>query len=113
MRRSQLKKFSQSTPALQIHYDLNNLGRYKSRQKKFLRLFPGVSRDECVLNYYACALVGDLLLQGHLYITYNYFAFHSNVFGYVTKVSSLRKICSRDRLFVTQDFPNADTDSSC
>ena len=35
---------------------------------------------------YACALVGDLLLQGHLYITYNYFAFHSNVFGYVTKV---------------------------
>jgi len=80
-----LKKFSQSTPALLLHHDLNNLGRYKARQKKFLRLFPNVSRDECVLNYYACALVGDLLLQGHLYITYNYFAFHSNVFGYVTK----------------------------
>ena len=35
---------------------------------------------------YSCALVSDILLQGHLYITQNYFAFYSNVFGYVTKV---------------------------
>ena len=34
----------------------------------------------------ACAFVGDILLQGHLYVTDNYLAFHSNVFGYVTKV---------------------------
>ncbi|CAK1581006.1 unnamed protein product [Parnassius mnemosyne] len=58
----------------------------KSRQKKFQRHFPQVGPDERVLNYYACALVGDLLLQGHLYITKNYFAFYSNVFGYVTKL---------------------------
>ena len=36
---------------------------------------------------YSCALVGDIFLQGNLYVTYNYFAFHSNVFGYVRKVS--------------------------
>lgn len=30
--------------------------------------------------------MGDILLQGHLYITKNYFAFYSNVFGYVTKL---------------------------
>lgn len=30
--------------------------------------------------------MGDILLQGHLYITPNYFAFYSNVFGYVTKL---------------------------
>ncbi len=35
---------------------------------------------------YSCALVADILLQGHLYVTENYFAFYSNVFGYVTKV---------------------------
>lgn len=35
---------------------------------------------------YSCALVGDILLQGHLYITHNYFAFYSNVFGYITRV---------------------------
>jgi len=39
----------------------------------------------CVADY-SCALVADILLQGHLYITKNYFAFYSNVFGYVTKV---------------------------
>ena len=35
----------------------------------------------------SCAYVGDILLQGHLYVTDNSLAFHSNVFGYVTKVS--------------------------
>ena len=45
-----------------------------------------MAADERVLNYYSCALVGDILLQGHLYITPNYFAFYSNVFGYVTKL---------------------------
>ena len=43
----------------------------------------------------SCAYVGDILLQGHLYVTDNYLAFHSNVFGYVTKVSSV----PRDRDF--------------
>ncbi len=51
-RNHQLKKFSQSTPALpqSVHYDLNNLGGSRSRQKKFLRHFPNVPRDERVLN---------------------------------------------------------------
>lgn len=39
-----------------------------------------------ILPDFSCALVADILLQGHLYITENYFAFYSNVFGYVTKV---------------------------
>ena len=43
----------------------------------------------------SCAYVGDILLQGHLYVTDNYLAFHSNVFGYVTKVSRV----PRDRAF--------------
>ena len=38
---------------------------------------------------YSCALMGDILLQGHLYVTENYIAFHSNVFGYVTRVSRI------------------------
>ncbi|KAK9878900.1 hypothetical protein WA026_003729 [Henosepilachna vigintioctopunctata] len=58
----------------------------KSREKKFHRHFPTVEIEEKVLNYYSCAYVGDILLQGHLYITKNYFAFYSNVFGYVTKL---------------------------
>ncbi|GJQ83184.1 hypothetical protein Trydic_g18211 [Trypoxylus dichotomus] len=58
----------------------------KARQKKFHRHFPVVDDDEKVLNHYSCALIGDILLQGQLYITNNYFAFYSNVFGYVTKL---------------------------
>ncbi|KAJ9594039.1 hypothetical protein L9F63_014516, partial [Diploptera punctata] len=61
-------------------------GSSKARQKKFHRHFKQVAAEERVLNYYSCALVGDILLQGHLYITKNYFAFYSNVFGYVTKL---------------------------
>ncbi|EEB13482.1 hypothetical protein Phum_PHUM242860 [Pediculus humanus corporis] len=58
----------------------------KARQKKFHRHFKQVNIEEKVLKYYSCALVGDILLQGHLYITENFFAFYSNVFGYVTKL---------------------------
>ncbi|XP_045500855.1 protein VASCULAR ASSOCIATED DEATH 1, chloroplastic-like isoform X3 [Colias croceus] len=80
----------------------------KSRQKKFQRHFPQVGPEERVLNYYSCALVGDLLLQGHLYITKNYFAFYSNVFGYVTKLliptSSVLRITKEK---VARIIPNA------
>ncbi|XP_031763101.2 uncharacterized protein LOC113510812 isoform X3 [Galleria mellonella] len=80
----------------------------KARQKKFMRHFPQVGPEERVLNYYSCALVGDLLLQGHLYITKNYFAFYSNVFGYVTKLliptSSVLRI-SKEK--VARIIPNA------
>lgn len=82
------------------------------RQKKFHRHFQQVDADERVINCmysakfyskqytirvrvlfkfsdFSCALVSDILLQGHLYITDNYFAFYSNVFGFVTKVNDL------------------------
>ncbi|XP_053693830.1 GRAM domain-containing protein 2B-like [Sabethes cyaneus] len=78
-----------------------------SRQKKFSRHFIQVE-DEKVLNYFSCALVSDILLQGHLYITQNYFAFYSNVFGYVTKLLiptvSVIKI-SKEK--TAKMFPNA------
>lgn len=95
--RVSLKHLSTSTPVMtaQAHLDEppspktpNDPKTHssKARQKKFTRHFPNVEEDEKVLNHYSCALVGDILLQGHLYITTNYFAFYSNVFGYVTKV---------------------------
>ena len=41
---------------------------------------------DLILKGISCAYVGDILLHGHLYVTDNYLAFHSNVFGYVTRV---------------------------
>lgn len=92
--RQSLKHLSVSAPAMRT--TVNRAGTVgeaafppsssKSRQKKFHRHFKQVSQDEKVLDYYSCALVADILLQGYLYITENHFAFYSNVFGYVTKV---------------------------
>ncbi|KAH8272238.1 hypothetical protein KR044_003756 [Drosophila immigrans] len=79
-----------------------------SRVKKFHRHFSQVSKDEKLINYFSCALVGDIPLQGHLYITEEHFAFYSNVFGYVTKVviptASVRKI-SKEK--TAKIIPNA------
>ncbi|XP_060525975.1 GRAM domain-containing protein 2A-like isoform X2 [Cylas formicarius] len=96
--KTSLKHLSTSTPIMTAQGQLNEPPSPKAakdpkvhttskgRQKKFLRHFPNVEDDEKVLNHYSCALIGDILLQGHLYITKNYFAFYSNVFGYVTKL---------------------------
>ena len=45
-----------------------------------------MTREVKQMPGYSCALMSDILLQGHLYVTENYIAFHSNVFGYVTRV---------------------------
>ncbi|XP_063906844.1 GRAM domain-containing protein 2B-like isoform X2 [Zophobas morio] len=96
--KASLKHLSTSTPAMTAQAQLTEPPSpktaketkvpttSKARQKKFNRHFPAVDEDEKVLNHYSCALIGDILLQGHLYITKNYFAFYSNVFGYVTKL---------------------------
>jgi len=61
-----------------------------SRIKKFRKLFSQkLTDDEKLINYFSCALVADILLQGHMYVSENYFSFYSNVFGYVTKVSKI------------------------
>lgn len=57
---------------------------------------------------FSCAFVSDILLQGFLYITKNYIAFYSNVFGYVTKllipVTSVARV-SKEK--IVKIFPNA------
>ncbi|XP_015928128.1 uncharacterized protein [Parasteatoda tepidariorum] len=58
----------------------------RSHNRRFHVRFPGVNSEEHLLNYYSCALVADILLQGHLYITENYFAFYSNIFGRKTQI---------------------------
>ena len=71
--------FSPASPGTSVSWIVSNF------RSSFMHVYSVVTRFFSVEDY-ACALVGDLLLQGHLYVTYNYFAFHSNVFGYVTKV---------------------------
>ncbi|GIZ04388.1 protein Aster-A [Caerostris extrusa] len=56
------------------------------QDKRFRHRFSDLPEDEKLLNYFSCALVSDILLQGHLFITKNYFAFYSNIFGHKTQI---------------------------
>lgn len=80
-----------------------------SRVKKFQKLFgQQVTADEKLINYFSCALVADILLQGHLYVSENYFSFYSNVFGYVTKlVIPITTVTSISREKTAKFFNNA------
>jgi len=80
----------------------------RSRQKKFIKNFKQLPQEEVVLQRYSCALVSDILLQGHLYITENYFAFHSNVFGYVTRLQiPVRSVTKITKEKTAKIIPNA------
>lgn len=67
-----------------------------------------ISQDELVINYYNCALDGEILRQGHLYITKNFFAFYSNIFGNITRllvpITSVQSIKKEKTVKI---FPNA------
>ena len=81
------------------YYWFNTLFKnFKFTSKFYLLQFSG----------YSCALVSDILLQGHLYLTENYFAFYSNVFGYVTKVRLPTHVLSKHfkHVFIKTDFPH-------
>ncbi|GAB6018946.1 hypothetical protein CHUAL_000592 [Chamberlinius hualienensis] len=80
-----------------------------SIHKKFHKLFKNAAEDERVLDRFACALVSDILLQGQIYITDNYFAFYSNVlFGHVTKVViPLDKVTDIRKVKMVKVIPNA------
>lgn len=91
------------SPAVSTHSRLR-----KSHSQRFHRRFPEVDPDEPLLDYYSCALLADILLQGQLYITENYFAFYSNIFGHKTQIL----IPVRDVVEVTKEctariIPNA------
>lgn len=81
----------------------------ESRVKKFNKLFgQQVGSDEHLINYFSCAFVSDILLQGHLYISDNFFSFYSNVFGFITKlVIPIATVSQITREKTAKFFPNA------
>lgn len=83
-----------------------------SRIRKWKKLFGqqilSLNENENLLNYYSCALVADILLQGNLYISENYFSFYSNVFGFITKlVIPIDKVENITKEKTAKFFPNA------
>lgn len=80
----------------------------RSHQMRFHRRFPAVDADEKLIDFYNCALVAEILLQGYLYISDNYFAFYSNIFGYKTQILiPVSDVVSVTKEKTAKIFPNA------
>ena len=75
-------KASLSTDAAMVQ----NYRYSRTHQRRFHRRFPAIDPQEKVIDWYSCALVEDILIQGYLYISENYFAFYSNLIVYKTQV---------------------------
>ncbi|KAK3733248.1 hypothetical protein QZH41_011093 [Actinostola sp. cb2023] len=75
---------------------------------EFHRLFKNVPKDQFPINDFSCALSRDILLQGRLYISQEWFCFYSNIFGWETQVTiNCSKIQSITREKTAYVVPNA------
>lgn len=80
----------------------------RSHQRRFHRRFPAVPAGERLIDWFNCALIADILLQGYLYISDNYFAFYSNIFGYKTQfLIPISDVVSVTKEKTAKIFPNA------
>lgn len=82
---------------------------YKSRSVEFNKLFcDTIPKNERLIADYACALHREILIQGRVYISVNYIAFYSNLFGWITKsIVRLRDIVEICKANTARIIPNA------
>lgn len=82
---------------------------YKSRSDEFHKIFcDRIPKTERLIADYACALHREILIQGRVYISINYLAFYSNLFGWITKlVVRLRDISEIFKANTARIIPNA------
>lgn len=82
---------------------------YKSRSDEFHKIFcDKIPPTERLIADYACALHREILIQGRVYISVNYVAFYSNLFGWITKlVVRLRDISEIFKANTARIIPNA------
>jgi len=56
----------------------------KSREQDFHKLFKSLPDGETLIQDFSCALLRDILVQGRLYISQNWFCFYANILGWET-----------------------------
>ncbi|ELU02376.1 hypothetical protein CAPTEDRAFT_205928 [Capitella teleta] len=84
---SKLPSPASSPPDTASHYNQKST---KTRHTlKFQRLFRNIEQvpqDEQVVKQFSCAYFGDILLQGYLYITPNFFCFYARILGHEKQI---------------------------
>ncbi|KAI8902457.1 hypothetical protein BC833DRAFT_573606 [Globomyces pollinis-pini] len=71
-------------------FDVSSL----KRNSDFHDLFPLLDTNECLIDDYTCAWFNDVLLQGRLYVSQNFIAFHSKVIWTYTVLIPLSDVKS-------------------
>jgi hypothetical protein len=67
-----------------------------------------VPAGERLIDWFNCALIADILLQGYLYISDHHFGFYSNIFGYKTQfLIPISNVVSVTKEKTARIFPNA------
>lgn len=59
----------------------NSPVRKNSRYEKFHKLFKSTPPDEYPIDSFSCAFIGDIMLQGNLWVSQNFFCFYSKIRG--------------------------------
>lgn len=91
-----------------MSFPANIPGLSKSRTEKFHKLFKSVPEDEYPIDYFSCAFIGDILLQGNLYVSQNWFCFYSRIRGRGRlQEIPMNKVISITREKTALIFPNA------
>ncbi|XP_063689395.1 protein Aster-A-like isoform X7 [Bolinopsis microptera] len=70
----------------------------KSREHDFHKLFKSLPEGETLIQDFSCALLRDILVQGRLYVSQNWFCFYANILGWetlltieVSRITSIKK----------------------
>jgi hypothetical protein len=81
--------------------------RHKVRKDRFHKLFPDIAESDVVIKSYHCAYVSDILLQGFLYVTKNWFCFYSKLLGKKRIKISVDNVTSITKTKTAIIIPNA------
>jgi hypothetical protein len=81
---------------------------YKTRLIEFRKQFKAIPSNERLIADFACALQKEILIQGRIYLSVNYLAFHANIFGWETIVTlKLCDITALTKANTIRVIPNA------
>jgi hypothetical protein len=61
---------------------------HPKRNRDFHNLFRNIPQNEYLINDYSCALQREILSQGKIFVSLHHVCFHSNIFSWVTNVST-------------------------
>ncbi|CAF0997052.1 unnamed protein product, partial [Didymodactylos carnosus] len=81
---------------------------YRQRSEEFKRIFKDLPNDERLIVDYSCAWQKEILIQGRMFLSQNYFCFHANFLKWETNLCiRCKDIVSLTKEKTAKVIPNA------